>query len=330
MALSTTLTRDPSPPPAYRLGSGDLHDSRLQRWATPRKLVAIPQSRLLPSPNSMSRNGISILQKRTGGPFSVVAAPLPVLANDMIGDDYWHIRLQAGDVQLAAVAGQFFHLRCPTTDAGVPFLRRPMSVYGVDENAGEIAFLYKVTGAGTTALSRLTAGDTLDVMGPLGQGFTTDPKWEHALILARGAGIATMGPLANALQADGVAMTAVCSYRHPDAAVGLAPFLQRGRVATVFDKDGSSDTEEVRRLLVEIFDQRPFDHVFTCGSARLVRLLQELSEELGFKGQVAVEQQMACALGMCHACVIDVRDGDLTRSVRVCTAGPVFDLGSVL
>lgn len=293
-------------------------------------LVAVPHRPLLVSVNSMTRNNDSIIRTDAGGAFPVVAAALPVVANDMVGDDYWHMRLQAGDAHLAAVAGQFFHLRCPAGDAGTPFLRRPMSVYGVDANAGEIAFLYKVSGVGTTGLSRLTAGDTLDVMGPLGQGFTINPEWEHALIVARGVGIATMAPLADALRAAGVAMTAVCSYRHPDAAVGLDPFLRRGRVVTVFDSEGSSDIEGVRRLLVEMFDERPFDHVFTCGSARLIRLLQELSQELGYRGQAAVEQQMACALGMCHACVVDVRHGDLTRSERVCTTGPVFDLGSVL
>lgn len=259
-------------------------------------------------------------------PNSVTSSDLPVLSNKSVGDEYWHLRLKAPAGHLEATPGQFFHLACPDSDRGVPFLRRPMSVYQVDRVGGTIAFLYKVTGLGTYGLSKLTAADSLGVMGPLGVGFRIDPNWNHALIVARGVGLATMGPLAPELERASVAVTSICSYRNRQVAVALDVFRDHGEVYAVFDTDGSSEVRRVKEKIYEIHSARPIDAVFTCGSDRLVRLLRELVCEFEIPGQVAVEQQMACALGMCHACVVDNTQDGVTESVRVCTSGPVFDL----
>ncbi|VAW06615.1 Dihydroorotate dehydrogenase electron transfer subunit [hydrothermal vent metagenome] len=278
----------------------------------------------------MLQNTVSTRRNIGGTEFPILAAALPVVANDPVGDTYWHIRLKAATTHLSSRPGQFFQLRCPRSEAGDPFLRRPMSVYAVDTNVGEIAFLYKVTGIGTTGLSTLVPGDTLDVLGPLGVGFDINPEWDHVLVVARGVGLATMGPLARALHHNGVALTAICSYRTPEATIGLEPFELHGSVHTVYDTDGTSDIASVDSLIREEHARRSFSFAYTCGSKRIVSLLQDLSSQLGFGGEVALEQRMACGLGMCHSCVIDLRRGDTVESVRVCTRGPVFSLGDIV
>jgi dihydroorotate dehydrogenase electron transfer subunit len=99
---------------------------------------------------------------------SVVGECAEVLSNDSVNLEYRHLVVRCGAVAASAVPGQFFQLLCPHTDGAQPFLRRPMSLYGIDPARLEVEFLYKIVGAGTRGLATLRAGDTIDIMGPLG------------------------------------------------------------------------------------------------------------------------------------------------------------------
>jgi dihydroorotate dehydrogenase electron transfer subunit len=250
-----------------------------------------------------------------------------VVSNAAINAEYRHLVLRAAPPATDAAPGQFFQLLCPAPPGQAPFLRRPMSVYGADQATGEIAFLYKVTGAGTLGLATLGPGDMLDIMGPLGRGFTLDPAWRSIVAVGRGAGLATLGPLAAAAQARGIAVTAVLSARRPDLVVSDALFRACGAtVLAVTDTEGTSGPMHVERLLRRIIAEGRCDAFFTCGSARLLRVQQLLAREFGLPGQVAMEQQMACGLGMCFCCVRAFNLGGEIVHKRVCWDGPVFDL----
>ena len=107
-----------------------------------------------------------------------------VVANAVVNPEYRHLILRCVAPATEATPGQFFQLLCPAASPDAPFLRRPMSVYGIDPDNQQIEFLYKVTGAGTRGLASLGPGDTLDIMGPLGCGFVLDPVWRHVSGLA--------------------------------------------------------------------------------------------------------------------------------------------------
>ncbi len=215
-----------------------------------------------------------------------------------------------------------------------------MSVYATDMTQGTVDFLYKVSGVGTAGLATLKPSDQLDIFGPLGVGFTVQDHTSHALILARGVGLATMGPLVGLLVSQGVAVTAICSFRNPAAEVGLEPFRQAdARVISVYDSTvpgaaDSSDPADVAALITSIHTDLPIDQIYTCGSKRLAVMLKQTMGEV--PGQIALEQRMACGLGMCHACVVDVRvpgsglDEFRNESRRVCSEGPVFNLAEVV
>jgi dihydroorotate dehydrogenase electron transfer subunit len=250
-----------------------------------------------------------------------------VIANTLVNAEYRHLVLRALAPATNAAPGQFFQLLCPAPPGEAPFLRRPMSVYGADPASGEVAFLYKVTGAGTLGLATLGAGDWLDIMGPLGQGFTLDPAWRSIVAVGRGAGLATLGPLAAAAQARGIAVTAVLSARRPDLVVSDALFRACGAtVIAVTDAEGTSGPMHVERLLRRLIAEGRCHAFFTCGSARLLRVQQNLAREFGLPGQAAMEQQMACGLGMCFCCVRAFNVGGEIVHKRVCWDGPVFDL----
>lgn len=262
---------------------------------------------------------------------SVVSELAKVVHNDAAAGEYRHLRVLCGAESAAAQPGQFFQLLCPHPAGEQPFLRRPMSVYAADPVAGSVSFLYKVTGAGTRGLNMLVPGDTLDIMGPLGRGFTLDPALRHIVVVGRGAGLATLAPLVETAIAAGIAVTAVLSARTPDLLLSADRFARQGaRVVTVTDSEGTSHAEEVERLLRDLIERGACDAFFTCGSSRLTRVQQRLAREFGLPGQVAMEQQMACGIGLCYACVRDFDVAGKTVSRRVCWDGPVFDLSEAL
>src|SRR5687768_12856946 len=96
----------------------------------------------------------------------------PVVAHEWVNEEYKHLVVKASPKALAATPGQFFHLLCPSPDEGEVWFRRPQSVYRVQRSSGRLEFLYKVVGRGTRGLAQLQPGDTLNMLGPLGVGFT--------------------------------------------------------------------------------------------------------------------------------------------------------------
>jgi dihydroorotate dehydrogenase electron transfer subunit len=234
---------------------------------------------------------------------------------------------------LAATAapGQFYQLLCPAPPGEAPFLRRPMSLYGADQAARRVEFLYKVAGAGTRGLATLAPGDGMQLLGPLGRGYALDPAWRNIVAVGRGAGLATLGPLARIAQAAGIGVTAILSARRPDLVVSDELFRSRGAtVLTVTDTEGNSGPAHVERMLRGLIAGGRCDAFFTCGSSRLLRVQQGLAREFGLPGQVAMEQQMACGLGMCFCCVRDFNVGGELIHRRVCWDGPVFDIQEAL
>lgn len=261
----------------------------------------------------------------------VVERSCPVLRNDWVNARYKHLELGADSPQTGAKAGEFFNLLCPQHGEDKPFLRRPMSVYAARPAERRIEFLYKVTGSGTRSLAGLKPGDALDAVGPLGRGFTLDPAWQRVLVLARGVGLATMAPLVLLAGAQGAAVSAVLSARGPEDLM-REEFVQRTgtEVHAVFDSDASSALEQVEGLLRRLIETQQPDMLYTCGSARLLVLAQRLCREYGLRGEVALEQQMACAFGVCLCCVREFEVAGKRLHRRVCCEGPVFDLRQVV
>ncbi|MGX1742959.1 dihydroorotate dehydrogenase electron transfer subunit [Bosea sp. NPDC055353] len=262
---------------------------------------------------------------------SIVAELARVVRHAAVNAEYRHLVLDCSDEAAAAQPGQFFQLLCPHPVGEQPFLRRPMSLYGADPEKRQVEFLYKVTGAGTRGLDTLVPGDSLDIMGPLGTGFTLDESMGHIVAVGRGAGLATLAPLAAAAKAKGIKVTAILSARRPELLVSVDLFAGHGAaVIAVTDSEQTSGPANVERILRREIAEGRCDAFFTCGSSRLMRVQQRLAREFNQPGQVAMEQQMACGIGLCYCCVRDFNvDGEIVNR-RVCWDGPVFDLMEAL
>lgn len=262
---------------------------------------------------------------------SVVGETAEVLSNDNVNAEYRHLVVRCGPVSSTAAPGQFFQLLCPHSDGAQPFLRRPMSLYGVNAIRHEVEFLYKIAGAGTRGLATLRAGDPVDIMGPLGVGFTLDPAVKHIVAIGRGAGLATLAPLAQAAKANGISVTAIFSARHPELLVSVDLFKRHGaEVIAVTDSESTSGPANIERILRGLIAEGRCQAFYTCGSSRLLRVQQRLAREFDIPGQVAMEQQMACGIGLCFCCVRDFNVGGEIVHRRVCWDGPVFDMREAL
>jgi dihydroorotate dehydrogenase electron transfer subunit len=251
-----------------------------------------------------------------------------IVANDFVNAEYKHLVMSVHAHALKAYAGQMFHLLCPSPDGAEVWMRRPMSVYRVNRPAGQIEFLYRIEGRGTQGMARLRPGDEFNIAGPLGTGFRLQPQWKNVVVLGRGVGLATLAPLAELAAARGIGVTAILSARSHELLMSKDLFENLGaRTVSVVDTDATSAVAHVETILEGLVADGKADAFFTCGSNRLLLLLQRLSEELGIPGQVALEQQMACGLGMCFCCVRGFRapNGGVEHR-RVCWEGPVFGL----
>ena len=254
----------------------------------------------------------------------------PVVSHDWVNSEYKHLIVDASPKALAVKPGQFFNLLCPSPDAGELWLRRPQSVYRIDRANGRVEFLYKCVGRGTYGLATLTKGDTLNMVGPLGVGFSLRPGWKNVVVLGRGVGLATMGPISQLAGDNGVGVTAILSARNAEFTLAADLFAQVGDVIPVLDSDGTSAVENVEAILKRLIAGRRADAFYTCGSNRLMQLMKRLGKEHGIPGQVAMEQVMACGLGPCYVCVRTFEVDGKKELRRVCIDGPVFDLQEAL
>ncbi len=250
-----------------------------------------------------------------------------VVSNDWVNGEYKHMILKVHARALDSYAGQFFHLLCPSPDGAEVYMRRPMSIYRIDKAASQIEFLYKCEGRGTRGMGMLKEGDDFNLAGPLGKGFTLDPKWKNIVVLGRGVGLATLAPLSQLAAEKGVGITAILSARNPGVVMSKDLFEGFGATTIpVLDTDGTSDVANVEKILNGLIDEGKADAFFTCGSNRLLSLMKKVGKARGVPGQVAMEQIMVCGFGACYVCMRTFEiDGEKTLK-RVCRDGPVFNM----
>ena len=248
-----------------------------------------------------------------------------VISNNYISNDYKHLVLRAPSRALDIVPGQFFHLQCPTFEGSISFLRRPMSVYQFSKKEKQIEFLYKLHGKGTRAISNLKKNNIFNIVGPLGKGFVIEENYKNIVLIARGVGLATLAPLGNLAFEKGINLTVICSARSKEHLMSIDLFNSlSNKVITVTDNDGSSSMVNLELLINNLMSSQSVDAFFTCGSNRILKLLKKVCGLNNIPGQIALEQQMACGIGMCFCCVRPFEIGNKIIQKRVCNEGPVF------
>jgi dihydroorotate dehydrogenase electron transfer subunit len=209
-------------------------------------------------------------------------------------------------------------------------LRRAFALSGAtvsQQFAGTIQFVVAAHGPGTQWLVDRRAGETLDVVGPLGNPFPLPAGPAPAVLVGGGYGSAPLLPLAQALLANGSPVEFVLGAATAHRLYGeLAAKRMVGRVSITTD-DGSAGVKGmVTDVLPEAIERVGAEIVYACGPMPMLQAVGEVARERAIRAQVAVEESMACGIGVCMTCVLPVRGDDgKSRFVRSCVDGPVFD-----
>lgn len=275
--------------------------------------------RLPPLPGSPAARGL--LTRPTPPPSHPPVQGTAVVVGARPVSAYTELTLDAPDIADTAEPGQFvaFAVGGPTS---AMLLRRSIAIAGV--GGGRVSVLVSPQGAGSTWLAGLRPGDEVDVVGPLGRPFPLPPPGTPALLVGGGYGAAALVGLGGRLRAAGYEVAAVtgaataarlCSV--DELAAVAAPFV-------VTTDDGSAGRPgRVTGAVAELVTGAGV--VYACGPMAMLRAVADLATLRGVPSWVAVEESMACGIGVCMTCVLPVVGGDgRTRFARSCVEGPVF------
>lgn len=212
--------------------------------------------------------------------------------------------------------GQFVQVRCADTVA--PLLRRPFSVHDVSPHDGSVTILYREVGVGTRALSKLAPGAKLDVIGPLGRGFTL--AGANPVLVGGGIGVAPLLYLAKALAPRPV--TALVGGRTAADAPLAALLAAACREVILTTDDGSAGQRGVvTDVLPAVLSHRDGCIVYACGPRPMLMRVIDIADKFGLPCEVSLEQFMGCGVGLCRGCTCDMLKNPCAK---VCQDGPVF------
>lgn len=254
---------------------------------------------------------------------------------------YHSMTVVASGIAGQARPGQFVSVAVGG-EASPMLCRRAFSIYQVRERGvygGTVEFVFSVAGHGTAWLARCRQHDPIDLVGPAGRPFRLPRGPANALLVGGGYGSAPLFSLAEALRARGCRVDFVLGAATADRLFGALD-AKRMAASVVFTTDDGSYgvTGRVSDVLAEQIERTRADVVYACGPMPMLEAVTSVATEMGLPVQVAVEESMACGIGVCMTCVLPVVGADgATRMVRSCVEGPVFhgdrvrwrDLGTV-
>lgn len=208
-------------------------------------------------------------------------------------------------------------------------LRRAFAIYDVKERGvygGTVEVVFAVHGKGTAWLAARRPQDKLDIVGPLGKPFRLPKGKVNATLVGGGYGSAPLLPLAKLLRERGSRIDFVLGAASIDRLFGQLDAKRISSSIAVTTDDGSmGERGRVSDVLPQVLDRTGSDVVYACGPMAMLRAVSDIAAERGIPAQVAVEESMACGIGVCMTCVLPVvGDDGLSRLVRSCVEGPVF------
>jgi len=272
-----------------------------------------------------------------------------ILSHQAYDGDQFVMRLQAPKTAALARAGSFVHIRC---DRHLP-MRRPLSIMRSDTQAGWIELLYKAFGAGTRLLAEQPAGSRVNLIGPIGQPFTTNPDKKRPLLMGGGVGIPPMIFLADQLRKTAaeplVLMGSEVPFPFrprpsqmlipgiPAGIIAAMPLLEDWHIASRLSSQqgypGCFDGYITDLARSWLDGQDPARHkdieIFACGPHPMLEAVARLAHDYQLPCQVSLEEFMACAVGGCAGCTVMVHTDSGPAMKRVCVDGPVFDADSI-
>ncbi len=273
-----------------------------------------------------------------------------ILSHEAFAGDQFLLRLQAPQCAGRARPGSFVHLQCSPQRP----LRRPISIMRTSAKDGWVELLYKRVGQGTALLATRKVGESINMMGPIGKPFQIHPERSRPLLIGGGVGLPPMVFLAESIRQDKEitpfvilgsevpfpfqprpSQTLVTGL--PQEVIATMPLLEdwgvTNRLTSQQDLPGCFNgyVTDLARIWLDSLDRdtRSQIEVFACGPHPMLEAVSRLCREYDLPCQVSLEEYMACGVGGCAGCVVQVQEESGTAMRRVCVDGPVFDARTI-
>jgi dihydroorotate dehydrogenase electron transfer subunit len=252
---------------------------------------------------------------------------IPLVHKRILQDKIVRLTFFSPVISQEAQPGNFVHLR--VSQGYYPLLRRAFSIHQVNKKDGRFEILFKVVGPGTEALSKVSLGDSLDALGPLGNSFPLTGEDRKIMLVAGGMGIAPLWFLLSRLaeKHKPTGLSFFLGARSKDELVHLEELERWGARLVVTTDDGSAGHQGlVTEVFLKEIENQDVDFgklaVYACGPPLMLRRMAQIAKKFDFSCQVSLENHMACGVGVCWGCAVKRVDGTYAR---VCADGPVFD-----
>ena len=253
-----------------------------------------------------------------------------IVKNKQIAPDYFLMEINASEIAQKGIPGQFVHVKV-TEDSKTydPLLRRPFSFYDIDKKQGIIKLVYELVGKGTKILTKFSSGDSINILGPLGNGFNINHSHKKPILIGGGMGIVPLYYLARELIKNDLEITMMIGGNKEENIKFFIKQLEKLdlnlHIATIDGSRGYKGT--VLDLWKENNDKfQKKDYIYSCGPEAMLSEIKKYAGNLNIKGEFSLEARMGCGIGVCLSCVCKTVDGNQ----RVCKEGPVFALNEVI
>ena len=223
-------------------------------------------------------------------------------------------RVKSAEIAETAGCGQFLHINC----GGEVLLRRPISI--CDISGDEVRFIFEVKGKGTAELAKYETGDFIDILGPLGHGFTICGKEKNPVVIGGGIGVFPLYYLSKKLHNP----TIFLGFRNKDRVVMEYEFSRLGKIFVSTDDGSYGYNGFAAELLKEHIKENHTDIIYSCGPMPMLRAIKKIAEDAGIFCEISLEQRMGCGIGACLVCSCETVHDGMEKYARVCKNGPVF------
>ena len=240
-----------------------------------------------------------------------------------IAREIYSFTIACPEAAAAACAGQFVHIRAKGFT-----LRRPVSICGIDREKGTLRIVFEIRGEGTAEIAKLNKGELIDMLAPLGHGFTLDDSFKNVVVVGGGIGTPPMLPIASFY---GNRASAICGFRNASAVILQDDFRKTGAETILCTDDGSAGIHGfVTQPLSELAEKGGIDAVYACGPMPMLKGIANICKEKGIFCEISLEERMACGIGACLGCACRTVRNDEEYFAHVCKEGPVFKAEEVI
>jgi len=243
-----------------------------------------------------------------------------ILENQPVNPGIYRLTVDAKEIAGTAQPGQFIQV---LIDRSFLLLRRPFGAADVDPEKGTLTMYYRTIGKGTQELSRMKTGESINCLGPLGNGFACDAQ--RPLLIGGGMGLAPLLFLARRF--SGKSDVLMGGRNHQEVFWSDLFHFHCSNVFVMTDDGSAGKKGFPTQLLPQILEKGSYDRIYVCGPQIMMAKVSEIAASHDVPCQVSLERRMACGLGACLSCGITTRDG---QRKKVCKDGPVFWAEEVL